>query len=88
MAEAILLEKPGEITIQEVVKARAELSRAIAQFWASPAGQTIKLRLSFQAEKSGFSQGMRDIMRRAAPEIKSLAARTRISQAYREAWGK
>jgi len=94
MAEkAILGENPKvvlerELTVQDIALARSELSRAIASFWSSPAGQVIKLRLSFQAEQSGFAQGMRDIMAGVAPRIKALAARTRISQAYKAAWGK
>jgi len=88
MAEAILQQQPKEISLQQLVDARAELSRAIASFWASPAGQIIKLRLRFQAERSGFASGMRNIMRRVAPEIRSLAATAKLAQAYREAWGK
>jgi len=78
----------SELTMQDIVQARAELSRAIASFWASPAGQVIKMRLSFQAESSGFAQGMRNIMAGVAPQIRALAARTRLRQAYKAAWGK
>jgi uncharacterized protein (DUF2267 family) len=88
--EAVLVRRPEvvEVTKEEIVNFRSELSKVIRDFWASPAGQVLKDRLSFQAHASGFAAEMSKIMGGVRERIRAAAEKAKLSQAYKAAWGK
>jgi hypothetical protein len=71
-----------------VAEIRAQLSEAIRSFWATPAGQQLRMALSTNAYQSGYADAVSEIMKQVAPQLRSVARRTNIGRAYKLAWGK
>jgi len=69
------------------LKLRSELSRSVRAAWATPEATIVKDTLTEAAYKSGFADGMRNLMNTIADQIRALAERT-IKDAYREVWAK
>jgi hypothetical protein len=90
MAQEVLV-APREVRVvpvAEVSSFRAELSRVMREFWASPSGRRLALELSHAAINTGFADDMKRIMSGVRESIRAAAQRANLSGNYKRVWGK